>query len=193
MASIYKRNNIWYLSYYRNGKRVRKKVGRSKKLTGLVLKDLEVKIAKNRVGWEEITDTGFCDFREKYLEYLKENTRPTTYVRYRKALQRFTDFLENCDAALAELSQISFHLIEEYKKQRSRAVKPLTVNVELKVLKALYNYAIKCKCARENPVRSVPFYREWSNSLRTRTCCQTQGHYSYGYLFKGSRNRKKWR
>jgi len=34
------------------------------------------------------------------------------------------------------------------------------VNVELKVLKALYNFAIKCKCARENPVSEVSFYRQ---------------------------------
>ncbi len=160
MASIYRRSNAWYLSYYLNGKRVRKKVGRSKKLAELVLKDIEVRIAKNEVGWEQSTDPSFHDFERMYLEYLQENTRPTTYVRCRKVLQHFTDFLDDYGAALARLSQISFHLIEKYKHQRSGVVKPSTVNVELKVLKALYNYAIKCKCARENPVRNVPFYRE---------------------------------
>lgn len=34
------------------------------------------------------------------------------------------------------------------------------MNVELKVLKALYNFAIKCRCARENPVSKVSFYGE---------------------------------
>ncbi len=34
------------------------------------------------------------------------------------------------------------------------------MNVELKVLKALCNFAIKCRCARENPVSKVSFYRE---------------------------------
>jgi len=139
---------------------VRKSVGKSKKLAILAQKEVEVQLAKKKLGWEEIRDPTFCDFQEKYLQYLKANTRPTTYVRYRKALHHFTDFLKSCGIPSAKLSQISFQLIEEYKQERSKAVKPLTVNVELKVLKALYNFAIKCKCAKENPVSEVSFYRE---------------------------------
>jgi len=96
----------------------------------------------------------------KYLQYLEANTRPTTYVRYRKALQHFTCFLTSHGAASAKLFQISFQLIEEYKQKRNEAVKPLTVNVELKVLRALYNFAIQCKCAMEN-LTCPP---NWSNS-----------------------------
>lgn len=155
MASIYKRGNVWYLSYRAGGKRVRKSVGKSKKIAILAQKEVEVGLAKKKLGWEEIRDPTFYDFQEKYLQYLKANTRPTTYVRYRKALQHFTDFLTSYGTASAKLSQISFQLIEEYKQERSKAVKPLTVNVELKVLKALYNFALKCKCARENPVSEV--------------------------------------
>ena len=160
MASIYKRGNVWYLSYRAGGKRVRKSVGKSKKLAILAQKEVEVRLAKKKLGWEEIRDPTFYDFQEKYLQYLKANTRPTTYVRYRKALQHFTDFLTSYGTASAKLSQISFQLIEEYKQERSKTVKPLTVNVELKVLKALYNFALKCKCARENPVSEVSFYKE---------------------------------
>jgi len=122
--------------------------------------EVEVQLAKKKLGWEEIRDPTFYDFQEKYLQYLQANTRPTTYVRYRKALQHFADFLKSCGITSAKLSQISFQLIEEYKQERNEAVKPLTVNVELKVLKALYNFAIKCKCARENPVSEVSFYRQ---------------------------------
>ena len=95
----------------------------------------------------------------KYLQYLKAITRPTTYVRFRKVLQYFTDFLAGYGTASPKLSQISFQLIEEYKQERSKAVKPSTVNIELKVLRALYNFAIQCKCARENPVSKVDFFR----------------------------------
>ena len=139
---------------------MRKSVGKSKKLAILAQKEVEVQLAKRKLGWEEIRDPTFCDFQEKYLQYLKANTRPTTYVRYRKALQHFTNFLTSYGTPSAKLSQISFQLIEEYKPERSKAVKPLTVNVELKVLKALYNFAMKCKCAKENPVSEVSFYRE---------------------------------
>ena len=139
---------------------MRKSVGKSKKLAILAQKEVEVQLAKKKLGWEEIRDPTFYDFQEKYLQYLKANTRPTTYVRYRKALQHFTDFLQSHGTPSPKLSQISFQLIEEYKQVRSEAVRPVTVNVELKVLKALYNFAMKCRCARENPVSKVFFYRE---------------------------------
>ena len=160
MASIYKRGDVWYLSYRAGGKRVRKSIGNSKKLAVLAQKEVEVRLAKKKLGWQDIRDPALCDFQEEYLRYLKANTRPTTYVRYRKALQHFTDFLQSYGNPSPKLSQISFQLIEEYKQERSKVVKPLTVNVELKVLKALYNFALKCKCARENPVSKVSFYRE---------------------------------
>ncbi len=160
MASVYKRENVWYLSYRAGGRRVRKSVGNSKKLAILAQKEVEVRIAKKKLGWQEIRDPALCYFQEEYLRYLKANTRPTTYVRYRKALQHFTSFLESYGSPSLKLSQISFQLIEEYKQERSKVVKPLTVNVELKVLKALYNFAMKCRCAKENPVSQVSFYRE---------------------------------
>ncbi len=160
MASVYKRGDVWYLSYRAGGRRVRKSVGNSKKLAILAQKEVEVRLAKKKLGWQEVRDPALCYFQEEYLRYLKANTRPTTYVRYRKALQHFTSFLQGYGNPSPKLSQISFQLIEEYKQERSRVVKPLTVNVELKVLKALYNFAMKCRCARENPVSKVSFYRE---------------------------------
>ena len=86
MASIYKRGRVWYLSYYVNGKRVRKRVGTSKKLAEIARKEIEVKIAKGELGWEEVKDPAFENFCQEYLSYLKTNTRPTTYVRYKREL-----------------------------------------------------------------------------------------------------------
>jgi len=159
MASIYKRGNVWYLSYRAGGKRVRKSVGKSKKLAVLAQKEVEVRLAKKKLGWEEIRDPTFLGFKEEYLGYRKGNVQPTTYVRYKENTQHFIDFLNGRGSPSLRLSQISFQLIEEYKQERGKVVKPSTVNIELKVLRALYNFAIQCKCVRENPVSKVDFYR----------------------------------
>ena len=166
MASIYERGKVYYLSAYVNGRRIRRRVGKSKKLAELAREEIEVKIAKAELGWEEVKDPGFPEFVGKYLEYLAANTRPSTYIRYRKALQHFIEFLDTQGTPSPKLSQIPFHIIEEYKQRRIALVKPLTVNVELKVLKAIYNFAIKCRCARENPVNKVTFYRETEKKPR---------------------------
>ena len=164
MASIYKRRGkrggSWYLSYYVDGRRIRKRIGRSKELAELARKDIEVRIAKEDLGWEEIQDPSFCEFAGRYLKYVRANARPSTCLRYKKAIQHFLDFLNNHGTLSPKLSHISFPLVEEYKQKRAASVQPLTVNVELKVLKALYSFAVRCRCARTNPVMKVSFYRE---------------------------------
>ena len=47
MRTIYKRGKIWYLDLRFKGKRIRKRVERSKEVALLALKDAEVKAAKN--------------------------------------------------------------------------------------------------------------------------------------------------
>jgi len=160
MASIYKRGNIWYLSAYVNGRRVRKRVARSKKLSELARQEIEVKIAKGDLGWEELEDPSFDDVKEKYLQYVEGNTRPTTFVRYKETLQHFTDFLRSNGSGSPRVSHISFETIENYKQERIKTLRPSTVNVELKALRIFYNFVIKCQCARENPANKVTFYRE---------------------------------
>ena len=46
MATIYKRKKIWYIDYRIDGKRVRRKIGPSKKVAEIELKNIEVKLSK---------------------------------------------------------------------------------------------------------------------------------------------------
>jgi integrase len=169
MASIYKRGGVWYLSYYLDGRRIRKRVGKSKRIAELARQETEVKLAKNEIGGVEVKEVGFNEFKREYLGYLKTNNRPSTCLRYKKTFHHFENFLQKHLKDSPKLSPIPFHLIEDYKQQRVKFVKPLTVNVELKVLKAMYNYAIKCRCVRENPVKKVSFYRAVEKKPRSLT------------------------
>ena len=51
MGAIRKRGKIWYIDYVVAGRRIKKRVGPSKSLAELALKDIEVKIAKNELGF----------------------------------------------------------------------------------------------------------------------------------------------
>jgi len=59
MASIYKRGGVWYLSFYLDGRRIRKRVGRSKRIAELARQETEVKLAKNEIGWVEVKEVRF--------------------------------------------------------------------------------------------------------------------------------------
>ena len=50
-GSIYKREDIWYIDVRANGRRIRKRVGTSKKVAELALRDAEVKIARDEFGF----------------------------------------------------------------------------------------------------------------------------------------------
>lgn len=49
MARIYKRSPVYYIDYALNGRRIRKKVGKSKRVAELVLQNLEAKLAKGEI------------------------------------------------------------------------------------------------------------------------------------------------
>jgi hypothetical protein len=49
MARIYKRAPVYYIDYALNGRRIRKKVGKSKRVAELVRKNIEVKLAKGEL------------------------------------------------------------------------------------------------------------------------------------------------
>ena len=51
MGAIYKRGKIWYIDVRAKGRRIRKKIGSSKKIAMLGLQDAEVKIARDDYGF----------------------------------------------------------------------------------------------------------------------------------------------
>ena len=68
MARIYQRGKIWYLDLTYKGRRVRKKVGTSKRMAELALKDAEIKIIKDEYGFFK-SDITIESLIEKFLEY----------------------------------------------------------------------------------------------------------------------------
>ena len=69
MSRIYQREGkkgvYWYLDYAVDGRRLRKRVGRSKKLAELALADIQVKLERKELGFQA-KDKGFVD-RDLYV------------------------------------------------------------------------------------------------------------------------------
>ena len=69
---IYQKGKNWYIDYYVKGHRKRKKIGPSKKLAELVLKDVHIKNARGEyLGILEEKKILFDEFAGKYLDYCK--------------------------------------------------------------------------------------------------------------------------
>ncbi len=67
MGQAYKRGDVWYIDFRANGRRIRKRVGRSKQVAELALKDAEVKVARKEFGFYQ-SDISVQQFIEKFRD-----------------------------------------------------------------------------------------------------------------------------
>jgi len=117
MPTKYKIGKTWYLNYPIDGKRIRKKIGRSKEVADTALKDIEVKLAKKEAGLL-IQDAKLSEFFEKLYEYSKANHRPKTTIRYREVISNFRKFLKD-RPQVKKLSHLKAPLFEQYKSYQT--------------------------------------------------------------------------
>ena len=105
MATLYKRGKVWYVIYNLNGKQHWRAIGKSKRIAGLALKDIEVKLAKNSAGFfTEDRKLSVC-FPE-FLSHVAVHTKTTTTRRYTQIISHFQKFLQDQDPPPVNLSQI---------------------------------------------------------------------------------------
>jgi len=181
MARIYKRKNIWYIDVRVNGKRIRKRVGTSKKVAELALRDTEVKIAKEEFGFSK-KDITVDRLIEQFLEYSRTNNRQSTAKRYKAITDHLRKYISESKPNVISVSQLSPEVIEGYKSFRRDAwvnpngksvisvdnitestrkgARARTVNIELDGIRAMLNLAIKWGYLKENPIKMVKRLKE---------------------------------
>ncbi len=174
MPSIYKRGVVWYVDLRIQGRRYRRRVGCSKQLAELALKDLQVKAERNQLGFLDRKEISIKDFLEEFQVYSKATHRSSTVTRYRAVTDNFFEFIQK-QTSLNRLTQITHDTIEKYKIHRrtvpvarnggdpsrvrkdavGQGAKGYTVNFELVALRTMFNLAIKWGYLDKNPASSV--------------------------------------
>jgi len=163
MARIFKRSDKWYVDYTYKGKRYRQSVGKDKKTADLIIKDIEIKIAKGEyLGITGQSQILFEDFTSEYLDYAKVNKAHSTYNADCDRLNAnlLPYFSRRC------LHEIHNSMIEEFKNMRISKVKGATVNRDLALLKHIYTKAIDWGYVTSNPVKKVKFFKESQGRTR---------------------------
>ena len=165
MARLYqivgKKGASWYADYSLDGKRIRKRLGRSKRLAELALADIEVKLERKELGFAT-KDRKLSDFIQEYLKYAKGNKAIQSYQRDDITLRHFTDFIK-----VDKLGSITASLIEAYKThRREKGTKPTTLNRELNTIKAMFNKAVAWGALSKSPAQSVRKFKETRHKIR---------------------------
>jgi len=154
MASIYKRGQQWWIAYKVDRKRIQKSLGRYKAIAELAKKDIEVQLAKQKVGLS-VVDKSLSDYIPLFLSHIRLHTKPSTAKRYVQITGHLSEFINTLEDPPSKLSQITPVIIEQYKFYRIELVKPQTVNYELPCLHHFFRYACEMKYIRENPCQSI--------------------------------------
>ena len=176
MARIYKRENVWYLDVRIKGHSIRRRIGTSRKIAELALKDAEVKIARDEFGFTK-HDISIDKLIERFLEYNRTNHRASTTKRYKAVTDHLRQYLKEKRHDIVAVSQLTSEVLEGFKAfRRDSWVNPngkpvedeedvtesthlgarsRTVNLELDGIKTMLNLAIRWEYLKENPVKYV--------------------------------------
>jgi len=92
----------------------------------------------------------FSAFSQRYLQYSKTHHSPSNTIRIQYVINNFIKY-----RAFILLNEISQMNIEEYIRIRCQDVKPTTVNIELRVLKSMFNTAVNWNLISTNPLKKV--------------------------------------
>jgi integrase len=161
---VFFKNENWHIDYrLPNGSRRREKVGPSKGLAEIVFKKRMVEIAEGRFLDKKSEDKiKFEVFADEYLElHSKVNNKS-----WKKSDCNNLKILKEHFSGKS-LSDITPLLIDKFKAERIKKVKPATVNRSLECLKSLFNKAIAWqKFAGSNPVKQIKLLKENNKRLR---------------------------
>lgn len=150
---VYRRGSTYYIDFYHEGRRVRERIGPSKKQAEQALAVRQAEVLQGRFKLKTRTQSPkFSEFASDYVKYAKSNKR--SWSRDELSLKHLT-------AAFGEkrLGEITPWLVEHYKAERAKDVRPATVNLELACLKHLFTLALTWGKADANPVKQVRLLR----------------------------------
>jgi hypothetical protein len=128
MGALYKRGDIWYINVIAGKKRIRKRVGTSKKLAEMAMKDLEARIIRREYDLD-VEDISLYDLFERFLSYSEINHSPRTSLRYKNVTDNFRLFFDlYLKEEIDRISGLRPTHFEDYKRYR-RTVDPKTIKV----------------------------------------------------------------
>lgn len=165
MAALFhkKGGDLWYVDYVYHDQRYRKSTGTSdRKLAELYLKDLEVKIARDNLGFGDLKrkEVHLSEFINEYLEYSRAVKAEKTVEIDSRALRQFMELHGDL-----QLSKVTSKYAEDFKIERLKTLKPVSVNMELRQLKAAFEKAIQWDHIQTNPFKGVEQCRVKNSNL----------------------------
>lgn len=143
---LYKRSNgVYYIGYFGDGRKRWKSTGATERPHALsVLTNLK------RLLQASPPLMSFSQFSQDFLAYAEGNYSPKTVTVYRGVLERLRAIVGDTPLVSIAPQQIDF-----YKTARLQIVSPVSVNIELRTLRAAFNVALRWGLIERNPLAGI--------------------------------------
>lgn len=104
----------------------------------------------------EVVDVLLTDLATRFLADKQIRTRSSTYRRYRAPTNNFVRFMKDSFPKVTNAGQVTKAQIDEYLKHRhNQEMATATLNMELRAIKAMFNFAIQQGWLEENPAQKI--------------------------------------
>jgi integrase len=150
MGGIYKRGNVWWISYQRGGKQIRESsYSTNKVVANNLLKKRQGEVVEGRLGLPRSSSPRLDVWCQEYLDDVPhENTRN----RYSSSVKHLTSFF----GPQIRLQDITPEGIDKFqRKRRSEGAARATVNRDVTVLSGMMRKAKKLRYISQNPCEDV--------------------------------------
>jgi integrase len=144
---------IYYLFYKDKSTNKIKKVSTKTKLKKVAFEFVSAFNPEIEEDTKEKRKFSFNDLKDEALKYTSQNYTASTNQIYKYTIANFLKILGN-----KNLNTISINDIEFYKSERLKSIKKVTLNFEIRTLKALFNFAVRRGMAKENPCQFIKQY-----------------------------------
>lgn len=170
MASIRKldtnKGTAYVIDYYdTNGKRRQIRRYCSKSEAEALKNKIEHKKSRVKLGlYDEVKKIKLFHAIEKYIVYSEMNKAASTVSREKRVYKQFKKFINNIPIREIEVENVENYVRKRYKKDD---LSPDTIGLELRTLKAFFNYLIDREYISKNPVNRVEVPKRDQTSSNT--------------------------
>ncbi len=155
MACLLKRNGVFYLKYYQNGKIVRQSLKtKSKDVAKKILRRFEDDFDKVKAGLIDAAITPTQAF-ENYMEIKSRTVKPQVTVRYKQLWSALESYMY--DKQINYINDLSSTIVSGYISWRK--VSPKTIKEELRLLKSIIAWLVEEGHLKSSPVSKFPILK----------------------------------
>jgi integrase len=134
-------NGVYYILYYQNGRQRWKSTGATTKPEALQALSRFRELLEER-----LQSMSFEQFSSKFLAYIEGTLAQKTVTLYRSLFKNFLHFVRK-----AYVNEITSETLDRYKVKRLKEVSAVSVNIELRALKAAMNTAKRWRLTATAP------------------------------------------